>query len=270
MDPDNTAQKFASGKLSLSWPSEHIAILTLSNTEKRNALDHELLDAIAEIIPPLQARCVIITGSERMFSAGYDIANLQPDQFAKHAERLIAHPFTAAIESIAAYPFPTVAALNGHTIGGGLELALACDLRIAANDIKLGMPPAKLGLIYSHTGIAKFIEIIGAARTRELFLRGRNVDAQTALSWNLVNVTSEREEFVDKTLGLANELANNAPLAQKGNKTIINTLLERTGQLDSNSEQQLIELRRSCFDSADFREGVQAFAEKRQPRWQGN
>ena len=85
----------------------------------------------------------------------------------------MAHPFTLAIDALEAFPYPTLAALPGHTIGGGLELALACDLRVAQAGIKLGMPPAKLGLVYSHTGLRRFIDAIGAARTRELFLLGQ-------------------------------------------------------------------------------------------------
>ena len=111
--------------------------------------------------------------------------------FADEAERLVAHPFTAAIDAVEAYPYPTVAALNGHAIGGGLELALSCDLRVAATPIKLGMPPAKLGLVYSHTGIRKFIDAVGAPRTRELFLVGGRIDAATAHAWGLVNAVAE-------------------------------------------------------------------------------
>ena len=100
---------------------------------KRNALDHEILDAIAEAMPELddgiETRCVVITGSDGMFSAGYDIGGIPDEVFAEEAERLVAHPFSRAIEAVEAFPFPTLAAINGHALGGGLELALACDLR---------------------------------------------------------------------------------------------------------------------------------------------
>ena len=172
-------------------PAPGVARLTISNPAKRGALDHPILDAFASELPKLDARCVIITGEGTTFSAGYDIAALPAPAFADEAERLVAHPFGAAIEAIEAYPYPTVAALNGHTIGGGLELALACDLRIAAGTIALGMPPAKLGLVYSHTGIRKFIDTIGAPRTRELFLTARRIDARTARDWGLVNAIAE-------------------------------------------------------------------------------
>src|SRR5438876_256781 len=115
------------------------------------------------------------------------VGEIPDEEFEERAERLVAHPFTEAIDALEAFPYPTLAVLTGHTIGGGLELALACDLRVALDDIKLGMPPAKLGLVYSHTGVRRFLDAIGAARTRELFLLGRYVDAPTALSWGLVN-----------------------------------------------------------------------------------
>ncbi len=190
---------------------------------------------------------MVITGQERIFSAGYDIGDLPDSVFADEAEKLVAHPFAAAIDAIEAYPYPTLAALNGHTIGGGLELALSCDLRIAARPIKLGMPPAKLGLVYSHTGIRKFIDAIGAPRTRELFLLGRNIDAAEAREWGLVNSIHEPEELADAALALAQDLAGNAPLAQRGNKRVIRAVLEAQASLAPEVEQELIELRRACF-----------------------
>src|SRR6201999_2056474 len=147
---------------------------------------HAILGAFAHELPQLDARCVVITGEDHIFSAGYDIGDLPESVFADEAEKLIAHPFAAAIDAIDAYPYPTLAALNGHTIGGGLELALSCDLRIAADGIRLGMPPAKLGLVYSHTGLRRFIDAIGVARTRELFFTARNVSAAVALEWGMV------------------------------------------------------------------------------------
>src|SRR4029077_5395848 len=155
----------------------------------------------------------------------------------------------------------------GHTIGGGLELALACDLRVARAEIKLGMPPAKLGLVYSHTGLRRFLDAIGASRTRELFLLGRYVDADTALQWGLVNRVAPAEEVEAVALDVAGELAGNAPLSQLGNKRVIAALLDAEGQLTAAVEQELIELRRASFASEDMREGMRAFAEKRPPRW---
>jgi enoyl-CoA hydratase/carnithine racemase len=257
------------GRLALDEPSPGVARLTISNPAKRGALDHAILDAFVATLPGLDARCVIITGEGATFSAGYDIAGLSDGISAADAEQLVAHPFTAALDAIEAHPAPTLAVLNGHAIGGGLELALSCDLRIAAAPIRLGMPPAKLGLVYSHTGIRKFIDAIGAARTRELFLVARTIEAPTALSWGLVNALAEPGQLAADALALAVEIAGNAPLAQLGNKRVIRALLDAEGAIDPELERELVELRLACFGSEDFREGVRAFAEKRPPRWQG-
>jgi enoyl-CoA hydratase/carnithine racemase len=275
-------RELADGKLLIDAPAEAVVRLTISNPAKRNALDHPILDAITatlgELAAPLRApaqdppgapaRCVIITGAHGMFSAGYDIGEIPDDEFERRAEQLVAHPFTEAIDALEAYPFPTLAVLPGHTIGGGLELALACDLRVAAEPIRLGMPPAKLELVYSHTGLRRFIDAIGSSRTRELFLLGRYVDARTALDWGLVNRVVAVEELDEAALELASELAGNAPLAQRGNKRVIAALLSAEGELADEVEDELIELRRGSFASQDMREGMRAFAEKRPARWQ--
>jgi enoyl-CoA hydratase/carnithine racemase len=269
--PPRDARELADGKLLVDRPEEHVVRLTISNPAKRNALDHPILDAISATLAELaaggEARCVVVTGAHGLFSAGYEIGTIADDtRFQEEAERLVAHPFTAAIEALAAFPYPTLASLPGHTIGGGLELALACDLRIGAEGIKLGMPPAKLGLVYSHTGLRRFLDAIGAARTRELFLVGSYIDAAVALQWGLV---APGEELESATLALAAELAGNAPLSQTGNKRVIAELLRAEGTLPEEVEAELIELRRASFASRDLREGMSAFAEKRAPRWLG-
>lgn len=288
------ARELAGGKLLVDRPADGVLRLTISNPSKRNALDHPILDAItstlAEIagagdggheaaqdgLAPAKARaratevrCLLVTGAHGMFSAGYDIGEIPDGEFEQRAERLVAHPFTEAIDSLEGFPFPTLAMLPGHTIGGGLELALACDLRVAQEGILLGMPPAKLGLVYSHTGLQRFIDAIGVPRTRELFLLGRNVDASTALAWGLVTRVAPAEELEHVALELAGELAANAPLAQAGNKQVIAALVRAHGALDEALEEQLIELRRASFASSDMREGVRAFGERRAPRWRG-
>jgi enoyl-CoA hydratase/carnithine racemase len=257
------------GRLLVDEPASGIVRLTISNPAKRGALDHAILDGFSEVLPRLDARCVMVTGEGPIFSAGYDIGHLPTDVLADEAERLVAHPFAAALDALDAYPYPTIGALNGHAIGGGLELALACDLRTAASTVTFAMPPARLGLVYSHTGLRKFIEIIGAARTRELFLLGRRIDAATAREWGLVNAVTDPADLTTDALALAVELAAGAPLAQRGNKRVIRAVLEAEGQLAPDIERELIELRRACFASEDFREGVRAFAEKREPNWQG-
>lgn len=265
-------ERLARGKLLLDRPAEAVVRLTISNPERRNALDHEILDAIAEILPQLdrgiENRCLIITGAPPLFSAGYDIAGIPEESFERDAEALVAHPFHAAMEAIAKHPWPTIAAVNGHCLGGGLELAITCDLRLCAAGAKLGMPPAKLGLIYGHTGLRKFLDTVGLARTKELFLTGRNLDAARAEQIGLVNEVLAAEELETAAVELAAEVAANAPLSMRGNKHAID-LLNSVAALTEQQEAGLVALRESCFSSEDLREGIRAFAEKRRPQWTG-
>ncbi len=264
--------ELAGGKVRLDEPAESVARLTISRPEARNALDHDVLEAIAEAMPALdrgiEIRCVVLTGEGKAFSAGYDIAGIPQDSFERDAEALVAHPFHAALEAVAGHPWPVLAAINGHALGGGLELALTADLRICARGAKLGMPPAKLGLIYGHTGLRRFIATIGVPRTKELFLTGRNVDAERAEQIGLVHEVVDDDEVEAFALELAAEVAANAPLSMKGNKLAINTLRDNPVLTDE-QERELVELRESCFASADFREGIAAFGEKRKPEWRG-
>jgi enoyl-CoA hydratase/carnithine racemase len=265
-------ERLAGGKLLLDRPADAVARLRIANPQRRNALDHEILGAIAATLPRLDdgiaTRCVLITGTPPLFSAGYDIAEFTEEAFEDEAEALVAHPFQAAMEAIVAHPWPTVAAINGPCLGGGLELAVSCDLRIAAAGAKLGMPPAKLGLIYGHTGLKRFIETIGLPRTREMFFTGRNLEARRAEEIGLVNEVVADGELEAAGVALAAEIAANAPLSSRGNKRAIDVLAANP-VLSSSQEEELVELRRSCFGSADFREGVRAFAEKRKPAWTG-
>jgi enoyl-CoA hydratase/carnithine racemase len=263
------SRELASGKLIVDEPADHVVRIRISNPDKRGALDHEILDTLAATVDEADARCLILTGDGPVFSAGYDIGNLEGEEFERNAESLVAHPFTEAIEAIERYRYPVVAAINGHAIGGGLELAVSCDLRIAARGVKLGMPPAKLGLIYSHTGLKKFIETCGVANTNELFYLGQNVDADRALEMGLVNRVVERGGLEEQSLRVARQIGANAPLSLSGNKTVIRALREHPGKLPDGLESQLVELREGCFRTEDFREGVKAFGEKRDPVWKG-
>jgi enoyl-CoA hydratase/carnithine racemase len=265
-------EQFAGGKLLLDQPAAAVARLTISNPTRRNALDHEILDAITEVLPRLdrgiEHRCVVLTGAPPLFSAGYDIAGIPEESFERDAEALVAHPFHAAMEAVAKHPWPTLAAINGHCLGGGLELAVTCDLRICAEGAKLGMPPAKLGLIYGHTGLRKFLDVVGLPRTKELFLTGRNLSARRADAIGLVNEVAADEELERAAVAMAAAIAENAPLSMRGNKHAIN-LLNSSPQLTVQQEAGLVALRESCFSSDDLKEGIRAFAEKRRPRWTG-
>ena len=266
------SEQLAGGKLLLDSPAEAVVRIRISNPDRRNALDHEILDTLAETLPRLdqgiETRCVLITGAPPSFSAGYDLTSIPSETFERDAEALVAHPFHDAMEALAAHPWPTVAAINGHCLGGGLELAITCDLRICTASAKLGMPPAKLGLVYGHTGLRKFLDTLGLARTKELFLTGRNYTAERAEQIGLVNEVIDDGPFEAAAVALAEGIAANAPLSMRGNKRAIE-VLNSNPVLSDQQEGGLIALRESCFASEDLREGISAFAEKRKPQWQG-
>lgn len=271
MATDPATPETGTGKVRLDFPAEAVARLTISNPKKRNALDHEILNAITAMVPRLddgiENRCLMITGDDPVFSAGYDIGDIPAESFERDAEALVAHPFTGALDAIENFPWPTVAALNGHCLGGALELAVTCDLRIAAGGAKVGMPPAKLGLIYGHTGLRRFIRTIGLPRTRELFYTGDMLTADRADEIGLVNRVVETD-FDEKSVAFAAAIAANAPLSMKGNKRAIGVLAENP-VLSDEQVTELVALRESCFTSADLLEGITAFSEKRRPRWTG-
>ncbi|MDA0170403.1 enoyl-CoA hydratase/isomerase family protein [Solirubrobacter taibaiensis] len=243
------------GTVQVDAPADGVARVTIENAAKRNALDAEILEGLAATLPALDARCVILTGAGSAFSAGYDIGNLTPERLAD----VLIHPFEAALAALDDVPVPVIADVNGHAFGGGLELALACDLRVCAPGAKLGMPPARLGVVYSHTGLRRFVDAIGSARTRQLFLTAEPVDAETAQAWGLVNWIGE------DAVALAARVAALAPLSLRGNKRVLRALIP---PLDPALEAELEALRREAFASEDFAEGVRGFIEKRPPRWQ--
>lgn len=248
-----------------------VRVLTIDNEEKRNALDFQALEELEEACAGAardRVRCLVLRGAgEEAFSSGFDLAEL--DMLSRRGER----PDEAverAAEALEAVPCPTVAYLNGGAFGGGFELAATCDLRVAREDVLLGMPPAKLGVVYPEGGLRRFLALVGAARTRELFFAGRPIRAEVALSWGLVNRIVQAEGAEAAAMALAEEIALNAPLAVQGMKRILR-LLEGTHVrgLAAAERSEIAELRRQAFESEDLREGRLAFQARRPPRFTG-
>jgi enoyl-CoA hydratase/carnithine racemase len=246
-------------------------ILVIDNPAKRNALDFQALDELEEACAAATrdgVRCVVFRGAgNEAFSSGFDIAEMaltsrrgeRPDEA---VERVA--------DVISALPCPTLAFLNGFAFGGGFELAATCDLRVARAGVKLAMTPAKLGVVYPEGGLRRFADLVGAARTRELFFTGRAIDSDTALAWGLVNRVAPPAEAEAEALALAADIAGNAPLAVRGMKRILQ-MLEGTHErgLANAERSEIAELRRRAFESADLREGRRAWEEKRAPRFRG-
>jgi enoyl-CoA hydratase/carnithine racemase len=258
-------------KLLLVEREDNICTLVLNCPERRNALSPELLlqlgDAVNSLQNDPQIRVVIIRGAgEQAFSGGFDIGKIPTEGLAK--EGLRANPLEYGMESICSFPYPVIAMIYGYAVGAGLELAVSCDLRIAADTARLGITPVKLGVVYAHTGIQKFINLVGVARTKELFFTGRLIDAQKAKDIGLVDHVVPAQDLPSAAYGIAREIAENAPIAVSGTKITILKLLSYQ-KLSPEEEKELEALREQAILSEDAKEGQEAFLEKRKPVFKG-
>ncbi|MBI4511293.1 MAG: enoyl-CoA hydratase/isomerase family protein [Deltaproteobacteria bacterium] len=246
-----------------------VTLLTLSNPQKRNALDPDLCRVLVSTIIGLKdggARCAVITGEgDKAFSSGFDLEALSEIDGAREGEAL----FSAVMDAMAASPVPILAALNGVAFGGGCELAAACDLRVGHAGVKVAMPPARLGLVYAPRGLARFSALVGEARAREMFLCARTLDAQAALSWGFLQELVPERDVLPRTLALAEEIASLAPLAVQGMRRSFEALLRHRATLPSEDAAALHLAREIAGRSADFFEAKRAFIEKRKPAFQG-
>lgn len=253
---------------------EYVCTLVINRPEKANFLIPECLHNMANTIEDLadegSVRVLVIRGAgDKFFSAGFDISELaaatSPDIRASLKKTT---PLEKALLSIRNFPYPVIAMLNGHAFGGGCELAIGCDIRIAAQRTNMGMPPAKLGLVYPYQGYRRFLTVLGFARTLEIFLTGRTYDSQSCLKMGLVNHVVDDADFESFTYDLAEELVDNAPLSLQGTKSALYKITEYP-MLEKDDEDALRALFINSLQSEDLKEGKMAFLEKRNPHFKG-
>jgi enoyl-CoA hydratase/carnithine racemase len=252
----------------------YVCTLTLNRPEKRNALSPDLLIKLCQTLEALSqnddVRTIVIRGSgNKAFSSGYDVAALPTEVPEDLQERLEEeNPLDMAIGSILNFPYPVIAMLNGYAFGAGCELALNCDIRIAADEIKMGIPAAKLGLVYPMRGMLHYVQTVGFTATSELLLTGRSFNAQRALEMGLINYALPRTELETFTYDLAREIAGNAPLSLKGTKRILG-FLRQSFKMPENLLAESERIIAQAFNSEDLKEGQKAFLEKRKPVFKG-
>lgn len=260
--PNWEAQRsFADGRIGLSIDA-HVATMVISIPQKMNALDAEATAGMIEAleVAESEARVLILTGlGGRAFISGADIGGFDGPN--RHGTSFLDRQRRLAESSL-----PTIAAIRGYCLGGGLMTALNCDFRLAATDAQFGIPAARLGIAYGYEGLSRLVEAAGAARARRILYVGDRVDAQTALAWGLVEQVLSPEALWDETLGLAHRIAENAPLSIRATKRCVAQIVSDPADRDM---AELDELSRLCRDSEDFREGRAAFREKRQPVFGG-
>jgi enoyl-CoA hydratase/carnithine racemase len=249
-----------------------VATVTISNPAKKNALNMRLLGELGRIFRDMaeeDIRCVILRGEGReAFCAGYDITAIPAGGSGEAQVLLSANPFDDMIRTVESFPAPVIGMLNGFAFGGGLELAIACDIRIASDQAVFGMTPARLGIIYRPSGLMRFVNVIGLPATKELFYTARKISARRAVDLRLVNRVCPPEELEQVTGEMAREIVDNAPLSIRGTKRILAMCLEYRG-LPPGEAEEAEDLIRQCMESRDLVEGKKAFLEKRKAKFQG-
>jgi enoyl-CoA hydratase/carnithine racemase len=252
---------------------EFITTLTLNRPEKHNAMSPDMLLAMRDHLRRLNAagttRVLIIRGQgSKAFTSGYDIGRLPERQ---GGQRLTQSDepglFMQVIEEVRQFAAPVLAMIHGFCMGGGLELAATCDLRLAAETAVFRMPPARLGVLYSGEGLLRFINLIGIANTSEIFFTACTFDAQRARAIGLVNHVVPAEELEQHTYTMARQIAHNAPLSVQYTKKLLSMV--QSFQHFTPHLEEMRRLREACLNSDDFQEGRRAFLEKRLPAFQG-
>jgi enoyl-CoA hydratase len=248
--------------------ADQVATITINRPDKRNALNaavrREIVDALDQLRADDSARVVIITGAgDKAFVAGADIG-----EFAERTalQQRDAMQGRRVFDEVAAYPKPTIAMINGFALGGGCELALACDIRVAARSARFGQPEVRLGLIPGGGGTQRLPRLIGAGRALRLILTGDLVDAEEAYRIGLVDVLVDDAELHTRTLELARSMAAHSPVALRLAKNAVAAALETPLPAGLALERELFI---TAFASEDRREGVSAFLEKRSPNFTG-
>ena len=229
-----------------------------------------LLQTLQALAADASIRAVIMRGDgSSAFCSGYDIRSLPTGSGSNIHENLNKlSPVESLFQTVINFPYPVIAMIEGAAFGAGCELAICCDIRIGTDESRMGMPPAKLGLVYPWTGLQRFIQTIGVRSTREMFFTGRTYQGMRLKELGLLDYIVDRDELVSFAYQMAEEIAANAPLALKGTKRVINLLLQST-PLGENALQEAVTIMKSAISSEDLKEGQRAFLEKRKPNFQG-
>lgn len=245
-----------------------IAVLTINRPDKLNALNaavhREGVSALEELANDDSVRVAVIKGAgEKSFVAGADISEFVENSPEQQRNIMLSRSLFNAVD---VFPKPVIAMINGFCLGGGNELAMACDLRICSEKSRFSQPEINLGIMCGGGGTQRLTRLIGETRAMQLILTGDMIDAQTALQFGLVNAVYAPEELEAKTMELANKIAEKAPIALRYSKEAVK--LASRSNLDEGLRRE-IDLFALCFATEDKKEGVAAFLEKRKPEFKG-
>jgi enoyl-CoA hydratase/carnithine racemase len=246
---------------------DQVGIATIDRPERRNALNAELC---AQLLAHLEAepelRAVVITGSgDKAFCAGADLVVRAEDTAEPGGGDTFRPAFDRLLDAVVDYPAPVLAAVNGPAIGAGMQLAVACDLRVAVFGATFSIPAARLGVFLSPPNVQRLAALVGQGAARDLLLAARTLDADEAAAVGLVQ--RRVPDALEAALELAAEIAELAPLTVQGHKRALNLVL---GGVDASAVEEMRALEARAFASQDLQEGLAAFAEKRAPRFEGS
>jgi len=249
-----------------------VGILTFNNPERHNAVSLEMWEATKRMLDGFAAdddiRVVVLTGAGgKAFVSGADISKFASERATLEASRAYNVKSDAAYASVADFPKPTIAMIRGYCIGGGVGLAVCCDLRICSDNSRFAVPAAKLGLGYGYSGLKRLVDIVGASFAKEIFYTARQFDAQEASAMGLVNRMVPAGELEAYVKSITDMISANAPLTIKAVKFTVGEMLKDESKRNLARSVELVE---QCFASRDYTEGRTAFMEKRKPVFTGS
>ncbi|HWN51321.1 MAG TPA: enoyl-CoA hydratase [Xanthobacteraceae bacterium] len=256
----------------LSRKEGHVGYVIFNNPERRNAVSLEMWEATARILDDFgydnDIRVVVLTGAgDKAFVSGADISRFESERANEEAVARYNQTVERANAAIYEYPKPTIAMIRGYCIGGGVGLALCCDLRICSDDSRFAVPAAKLGLGYSYHGLKKLVDVVGISFAKEIFYTARQFDAEEARTMGLVNrvvKAAELEAYVKK---YADMIGENAPMTIATTKFTVGEVVKDESKRDLAKCAAMV---KKCFESNDYTEGRSAFMEKRKPIFTGS
>jgi enoyl-CoA hydratase/carnithine racemase len=268
--PKATDKSFADGKI-LQSVADGVGVITFNNPEKRNAMSLDMWEglghALVELRDDADVRVVIMVGAgDKAFVSGADISQFEKTRHNAQASEEYSKRSAAQRALLADYPKPIIACIRGFCLGGGMQVAMLADIRIAAEHSQFGIPAAKLGIAYGYDGLKNLVSLVGPSWARLLMYTGMRIDAAEGLRIGLVDRVVPDAELWNATLDIARTISGNAPLAIQAAKITIAQVLKDPDKRDMDAIKQA---GIACMDSEDFREGRRAFMEKRKPRFRG-
>ena len=270
LDVTKSEKSYAGGKV-LKSVSEGVGVITFNNPEKRNAMSLDMWEglglALSELQDDEEVRVVVQVGDgDKAFVSGADISQFEEARHNAAASEEYSRKSEAQRALLGNYPKPTISCIRGFCLGGGMQIAMLTDIRIAAEDSQFGIPAARLGIAYGYDGLRKLVSLVGPSWARLIMYTGMRIDSKEALRIGLIDRVIPTDELWGETMVLAHTISENAPLAVKAAKITIAQVLKDPADRDMAAVRQI---GIDCMDSEDFREGRRAFMEKRKPRFQG-